>query len=87
MEIEKGSMDGSNSKARGEASNGSSITIDHNHPLYLSSSDVPGALFVEIQLTGIENYTLWSRAMEIAPLGRNKSSWTALFPEAIMNEI
>jgi len=45
--------------------NGSFMTIDHNHPLHLSSSDVS-------QLTGMDNYTLWSRAMEIALLGRNK---------------
>lgn len=52
--------------------NGGFVTIDHNHPLHLRSSDVPGALSVGIQLTGMENYTLWSRAMEIALLGRNK---------------
>ena len=52
--------------------NGGFVTIDHNHPLHLSSSDVPGALSVGIQLTDMENYTLWSRAMEIALLGRNK---------------
>ncbi|XP_027774321.1 uncharacterized protein LOC114078024 [Solanum pennellii] len=33
--------------------------IDHGHPLFLSSSDVPGAVQVGIQLTGMENYTLW----------------------------
>ena len=52
--------------------NGGFVTIDRNHSLYLSSSDVAGALSVGIKLTGMENYTLWSRAMEIALLGRNK---------------
>ena len=63
---------GSGDRSQGETINGNIVTIDHNHPLYLSSSDVPGALSIEIQLTGMENYTLWSRAMEIALLGRNK---------------
>ncbi|KAH0770678.1 hypothetical protein KY290_014659 [Solanum tuberosum] len=46
--------------------------IDHDHPLYLSSSDVPGAVQIGIQLTGMENYTLWSRAMELTLLTKNK---------------
>ncbi|KAH0709203.1 hypothetical protein KY284_010630 [Solanum tuberosum] len=64
-----GSTDG---QVQGDLVNGSTMVIDHNHPLYLSSSDVPGALSIGIQLTRMENYTLWSRAMEIALLGRNK---------------
>ena len=63
---------GSGDRSQGETINGNIVTIDHNHPLYLSSSDVPGVLLIGIQLTGMENYTLWSRAMEIALLGRNK---------------
>ncbi|KAK4738665.1 hypothetical protein R3W88_002362 [Solanum pinnatisectum] len=46
--------------------------IDHNHPLFLSPSDVPGAVQIGIQLTGIENYTLWSRAMELTLLTKIK---------------
>ncbi|XP_027770141.1 uncharacterized protein LOC114076047 isoform X2 [Solanum pennellii] len=45
---------------------------DHNHPLFLSSSDAAGAVQVGIQLTGMENYTLWSRAMRLNLLTRNK---------------
>ena len=45
---------------------------DHNHPLFLSSSDVAGSVQIEIQLTGMENYTLWSRAMRLNLLTRNK---------------
>lgn len=65
-------QDNMNNRAQGDSAIGSSVMIDHNQPLYLSSVDVPGALSVRIQLTGMENYTLWSRAMEIALLGRNK---------------
>ncbi|XP_069152120.1 uncharacterized protein [Solanum lycopersicum] len=46
--------------------------IDHTHPLYLSSSDVTGAVQIGIQLVGMENYTLWSRAMELTLLTKNK---------------
>ncbi|KAH0676023.1 hypothetical protein KY285_023824 [Solanum tuberosum] len=45
---------------------------DHNHPLFLSSSDVAGYVQIGIQLIGIENYTLWSRAMQLNLLTRNK---------------
>jgi len=46
--------------------------IDHNHPLYLSTSDIPGAVQIGIQLTGMENYSLWSRAMQLTLLTKNK---------------
>ncbi|XP_070040795.1 uncharacterized protein [Nicotiana tomentosiformis] len=48
------------------------VVIDHNHPLYLHPSDALGSLSVGIQLVGMENYTLWDRAMGVALLGRNK---------------
>lgn len=32
--------------------------IDHNHPLYLTTSNVPGAVQIGIQLTKMENYSL-----------------------------
>ncbi|KAH0636845.1 hypothetical protein KY289_036760 [Solanum tuberosum] len=44
----------------------------HNHPLHLSSGDVPGAVQIGIQLVGTENYSLWSRAMRLALLTHNK---------------
>ncbi|XP_070014325.1 uncharacterized protein [Nicotiana sylvestris] len=50
----------------------SSIVIDHNHPLYLHPSDTPGALSLGFQLIGMENYTMWSQAMEVSLLTRNK---------------
>lgn len=49
-----------------------STVLDYNHPLFLSASDGPGSLLVGIQLVGMENYMLWSRAMRVALLGRNK---------------
>lgn len=71
MEIEE-ELGESGVMLQGEGINSNTMVIDHNHPLYLSSSDVPGALSIGIRLTRMENYTLWSRAMEIALLGRNK---------------
>ncbi|XP_075079228.1 uncharacterized protein LOC142164710 [Nicotiana tabacum] len=50
----------------------SSIVLDHNHPLYLHASDGPGSMSVGLILTGMENYSLWSRAMKVALLGKNK---------------
>ncbi|XP_016444982.1 uncharacterized protein LOC107770218 [Nicotiana tabacum] len=39
--------------------------LDHNHPLFLHPSDTTRAPIISIQLTGSDNYTTWSRAMEI----------------------
>ena len=47
-------------------------SFDHLHPLYLYPSDSPGSLNIGILLTGSDNYTLWSKAMELALLGKNK---------------
>ncbi|XP_069144062.1 uncharacterized protein [Solanum lycopersicum] len=44
----------------------------HNHPLFLSTIDNSSAMLISIQLTGAENFSVWSRAMRIAILGRNK---------------
>ncbi|XP_047260150.1 uncharacterized protein LOC124893062 [Capsicum annuum] len=46
--------------------------IEHDHPLFLSPSDVSGAIQIGIQLVGMENYTLWSRAMQLNLLTKNK---------------
>ncbi|XP_075091715.1 uncharacterized protein LOC142171897 [Nicotiana tabacum] len=46
--------------------------LDHNHLLFLHPSDTTGALIISIQLTSSENYSTWSRAMEIQLLGKNK---------------
>jgi len=39
---------------------GSSMVIDHNHPLFLGAGDTPGVVQIGIQLVGMENYSLWS---------------------------
>ena len=46
--------------------------LSHNHPLFLSTADTSGVVLISIQLTGAENYSVWSRSMRIAILGRNK---------------
>ncbi|XP_060202399.1 uncharacterized protein LOC132630816 [Lycium barbarum] len=46
--------------------------IDHNHPLYLLSTDTQGSSLISLQLTGSENYALWSRSMRIGLLGKSK---------------
>jgi len=46
--------------------------LSHNHPLFLSTADTSGVVLISIQLTGSENYSVWSRSMRIAILGRNK---------------
>lgn len=46
--------------------------IDHNHPLFLYSSDVSGVQIISFHLTSAENYSLWYRSMKVALLGRNK---------------
>ncbi|XP_059307045.1 uncharacterized protein LOC132058606 [Lycium ferocissimum] len=53
-------------------SNSNSNIVDHNHPLYLAVSDTSGAVQIDIQLLGMENYTLWSRAMRLTLLTKNK---------------
>lgn len=43
-----------------------------NHPLYLHNSDTPGCIVTTIQLTGTENYSLWSRSMMINLRAKSK---------------
>jgi len=51
---------------------GGQIVIDAHHPLHLQACDTPGSSLVSIQLTGSENYALWSRSMKIGLLGKGK---------------
>ena len=46
--------------------------LSHNHPLFLDNIDNSDVMLISIQLSGSENFSLWSRAMKIAILGRNK---------------
>lgn len=50
--------------ASSEASQGGKLQVsqlDYTNPLFLQLSDTPGALLIGLKLTGLENYTLWSR--------------------------
>ncbi|XP_070008663.1 uncharacterized protein [Nicotiana sylvestris] len=51
---------------------GGTVILDHNCPLYLHPWDGLGSTLVGFLLTGMENYTLWNRAMKVALLGKNK---------------
>ncbi|XP_070029382.1 uncharacterized protein [Nicotiana sylvestris] len=51
---------------------GSSVVIDHNYPLFLGAGETPGTVQIGIQLVGIENYLLWSRALKVTLLVKNK---------------
>lgn len=44
---------------------GRGIVVDFQIPLHLQEIDTPGSSLVSIQLTGCENYSLWSRSMKI----------------------
>ncbi|XP_075101894.1 uncharacterized protein LOC142177318 [Nicotiana tabacum] len=46
--------------------------LSHNHPLFLHSTDTSGIILISLQLTRPENYSMWSCAMQITILGRNK---------------
>ncbi|XP_070036107.1 uncharacterized protein [Nicotiana tomentosiformis] len=46
--------------------------LSYNHPLFFTTNDNSGAVLISLQLRGTENYSVWSRAMRIAILGRNK---------------
>ncbi|GMI75499.1 hypothetical protein like AT1G21280 [Hibiscus trionum] len=49
-----------------------SVTLDFTHPLFLHPSDTPGMVLISHQLTGIDNYIVWSRSLRIALLAKNK---------------
>ena len=48
------------------------IEKNHNHPLYLHPSDTPGSVLTSIQLTGTENYSLWSKSLMINLRAKSK---------------
>ncbi|KAH0722444.1 hypothetical protein KY289_005488 [Solanum tuberosum] len=70
----------SSSEANGDDINGSghvntprsTSSFDSFDPFFLQNSDVPGVNLAHCVLTGMENYTLWSKSMRIALLGKNK---------------
>ena len=48
------------------------VESKRNHPLHLHPSDTPGSLLTTVQLTGSENYSLWSRSMIINLRAKSK---------------
>ncbi|KAE8695793.1 hypothetical protein F3Y22_tig00110684pilonHSYRG00005 [Hibiscus syriacus] len=48
------------------------LSIDSNHPIFMHPSDTQGVQLVSQQLTGVENYSLWSRSLRIVLLAKNK---------------
>jgi len=48
------------------------IESKRNHPLYLHPSDTLGSVLTTVQLTGSENYSLWSRSMMINLRAKSK---------------
>lgn len=48
------------------------IEKQRNHPLYLHQSDTPRSLLMSIQLTGVENYVVWSRSMILTHRAKSK---------------
>ncbi|XP_075077323.1 uncharacterized protein LOC142164056 [Nicotiana tabacum] len=55
-----------------EVDNEAPEKLGHSHPLFLNSNDNSETILISLQLRGLENYSVWSRAMRIAILGRNK---------------
>ncbi|XP_075074407.1 uncharacterized protein LOC142162009 [Nicotiana tabacum] len=56
----------------GTSTGTTAITIDHHHPLFLQPSGTPGSSLISIQLTGAENYVVWSRYMKIGLIDKSK---------------
>ncbi|XP_070047424.1 uncharacterized protein [Nicotiana tomentosiformis] len=52
--------------------NSGNFILDHNHPPYLYPSNGLCSLLIGLLLIGMKNYMLWSRAMKVALLGKNK---------------
>ncbi|KAJ0683165.1 putative retrotransposon gag domain, retrotransposon Copia-like protein [Helianthus annuus] len=46
--------------------------LDASDPLYLHASDSSGLTIVNIKLKGTENYVVWSNAMKLALMAKNK---------------
>lgn len=52
--------------------NNESVVDNNSHPLYLHNNDHPGLVLIAKKLIGPENFTPWSRSMQIALNARNK---------------
>ncbi|KAH0780402.1 hypothetical protein KY290_006829 [Solanum tuberosum] len=71
IEGESSEATGANVHRSGLAANPRSM-LDSFDPLFLQNSDIPGVNLAHCVLTGMENYTIWSKTMRIALLGKNK---------------
>ncbi|XP_070037364.1 uncharacterized protein [Nicotiana tomentosiformis] len=47
-------------------------SLDHNHPLFLQSSNAPRLVLIPLKLTGPDNYVLWSRVIKLALRKKSK---------------
>lgn len=47
--------------------------IDQSDSLFIGASESSSVVLVSIKLTSSKNYSLWSRSMRIALLGKRKS--------------
>ncbi|XP_075095829.1 uncharacterized protein LOC142173853 [Nicotiana tabacum] len=72
MEIEDEHISATSTTGNFTAGTATFPTIDHNHPLYLQPTNTLGSSLISLQLTGSDNYALWSRAMRIGLLGKSK---------------
>ncbi|XP_010313567.2 uncharacterized protein [Solanum lycopersicum] len=62
--------------------------IDHNHPLFLQHTDTPGSSLISLQLTGSENYALWSRYFRISLVGKSKLGFVdGRFPKSMFEPL
>ncbi|XP_040931871.1 uncharacterized protein [Gossypium hirsutum] len=61
--------------------------VDFHHPLFLHPSDTPGTILVFHHLTGVENYTVWSRSLRIALLAKNNDRCNAFVLSWILNTV
>lgn len=53
----------SNSTSSIDEGLGVGIMVELTHPLYLAPGDTNGISLISFQLTGNDNYALWSRSM------------------------
>lgn len=51
------------------------VNISFNDPLYIHPSDTPGTNLITEQLTGTDNYGVWSRALLIELRAKNKTGF------------
>lgn len=64
------------------------LVLDHNHPLFLQHTDTPSSSLISLQLTGSENYALWSRSFKIGLVGCSKLGFIdGRFPKSMFEPV